>query len=188
MSTTTNIKNKRVRQHNRSLIYTERLQNPNESITPTVTPLVLTSSSSSYDPKEWMQYNKILQQNKKQQQANLEWATVYSIFKQFHSLSKHIESQNFEYDDAKNKELRILIKKSMSMEGVERAETARFRRVFDLVDYVRKTIENEQIDLETFLNNIKPLKLTLNYLKEVELVEFKNLVNLVLEKLKNQPN
>ncbi|CAG8761455.1 20620_t:CDS:1, partial [Racocetra persica] len=54
--------------------------------------------------------------------------------------------------------------------------------------YVRKTIEKEQIDLETFLDNIKPLKLTLNYLKEVEVEEFKNLVDLVLEKLKNQPN
>ncbi|CAG8767713.1 18456_t:CDS:1, partial [Gigaspora rosea] len=100
----------------------------------------------------------------------------------------HIESQNFEYNDAKNKELSNLIKNSISTEGVERAETARLKRVFDLVDYVRKTIEKEQIDLETFLDNIRPLKLTLNYLKEVEVEEFKNLANLVLEKLKNQPN
>ncbi|CAG8855077.1 13338_t:CDS:1, partial [Gigaspora margarita] len=109
---------------------------------------------------------------------------VYSTFKQFHSLSMHIESRKFEYDDAKNKELSNLIKNSMSIEGVERAETARLKRVFDLVDYVRKTIETEQIDLENFLDNIKPLKLTLNYLKEVEMEEFKNLANLVLRKIK----
>ncbi|CAG8698113.1 6601_t:CDS:1, partial [Racocetra persica] len=68
------------------------------------------------------------------------------------------------------------------------AEIAHLKRVYDLVDYVRKTIEKEQINFETFLDNIRPLKLTLNYLKEVEVEEFKNLANFVLEKLKNQPN
>ncbi|CAG8571970.1 12757_t:CDS:1, partial [Dentiscutata heterogama] len=97
----------------------------------------------------------------------------------------HVESQNFEYEDAKNKEISKLIKNSMSTEGVERAETARLKRVFDLVDYVRKTIEKEQINLETFLEKIRPLNFTLNYLKEVESEEFRKLVKLVIEKIKN---
>ncbi|CAG8767274.1 15538_t:CDS:1, partial [Racocetra persica] len=100
----------------------------------------------------------------------------------------HIESLTFKYDDAKNKKISNLIKNSLSTEGAERAETAQLKRVYDLVDYVRKEIEKEQIDLEKFLNIIRPLKLTLNYLKEVEIEDFKILANLVLEKLKNQPN
>ncbi|CAG8718159.1 28483_t:CDS:2 [Dentiscutata erythropus] len=139
--------------------------------------------SESYNAEKWLEYNKKLQKNRQQQKVNLDWAAVYSTFIQFDLLSDHVGSLSFTFEDDRNKKINSLIRMSFQMEGVK-TETSRLRKIYDLVVIVKETIKKRNISLETFLEHIRDLNITINYLQDVEPDLFKKLVNLSISKIK----
>ncbi|CAG8816461.1 6006_t:CDS:1 [Gigaspora margarita] len=159
--------------------YVKRINN-DEYFPPIVSPVV--TKSKTYDPNEWKNLNQTLQDKKKQQKIDQDWAEVYSKFIQFELIYNSVNEKTFLFDNQKDKEINKLIK--LSIPNRLNTEISRWRKVFDLVVLI---IESNDISLEDFLNEIRNLNITFNYLQEVDQEEFKNnLFKLIVEKYKRK--
>ncbi|CAG8660651.1 9880_t:CDS:2, partial [Scutellospora calospora] len=89
---------------------------------------------------------------------------------------------SFQFDNDKNKEINKLIKQSIP--NRMNMEISYWKKVYDLVVLVIE--KKKDIDLEVFLEEIRDLNITFNYLQEVNQNEFESLVNLIIEKYKKK--
>ncbi|CAG8726307.1 43320_t:CDS:2, partial [Gigaspora margarita] len=156
---------------------------------PTASP-VIPIRSSSYNSVVRNDFNVKLHKTRQQQKVNSDWAVVYSIFIQFVSLSDHVGSLPFAFEEDEDQEITNLIRISFPIEGIERPNIS-----FDFEDdrnkkmnnLIRMSFQKEEIKAETsqtFLEHIRDLNITINYLQDVEPDLFKKLVNLELSKIK----
>ncbi|CAG8804287.1 27144_t:CDS:2, partial [Dentiscutata erythropus] len=107
----------------------------------------VTTKSKTYNPVEWKSLNQSLLNAKRQHKINQDWA------------------------EDKDNEINKLIKLSIP-DGCS-TEISRWRKAFNLVVLV---IESKDICLEDFLEEIRDLNFTFNYLQEVDPADFKTLL------------
>ncbi|CAG8519690.1 11329_t:CDS:2, partial [Dentiscutata heterogama] len=149
-------------QRKNTLLYEQRIKNEIQTLFPTSSP-VITIKSSLYNSEEWNKYNTNLHKIRQQQKVNSEWTAVYN----------------------KEGKINCLIQMLFLIEGIERSETSRWRKVYDNIVFVKRIIKEENIFLEAFLELIKNLNISINYLQEIDSDEFKNLIYLILRKTPN---
>ncbi|CAG8449674.1 10807_t:CDS:2 [Dentiscutata heterogama] len=158
------------RQTKNSLLYEEQIKNKIPPLPPTASP-VIPIRSISYNPVVWNDFNVKLHKTRQQQKVNSDWAAVYSIFIQFDSLSDYVRRSSFAFEEDKDQEITDLIRFSFPIEGIERTKVSRWRKVYDLVAFV-KTVTK----LDHFLEAIRNLNIMINFIQEIDSDEFKNLV------------
>ncbi|CAG8468968.1 17059_t:CDS:1, partial [Cetraspora pellucida] len=169
---------KKKKQTTNTNVYVRRINN-NEFFPPTVSPVV--TKSKTYDPNEWKSLNQTLQDKKKQHKIDQDWAEVYSKFIQFELIYNNVNKKTFLFDNQKDKEINKMIKQSIP-DGLN-TEISRWRKVYDLIALIK---EKKDIDIEAFLEEIRDLNISFNYLQEVNQEDFGSLVDLIVEKYKKK--
>ncbi|CAG8748153.1 5295_t:CDS:2 [Dentiscutata erythropus] len=119
-------------------------------------PAVIKSASKIYNLVEWKTLNQSLLNAKRQNKINQNWAEVY------------------------NNKINSMIKQSIS-DGCS-TEISHWRKAYNLVMLVIE--KSNDICLEDFLEEIRDLNITFNYLQEVEPAEFMTLLNKIVENYK----
>ncbi|RIB19975.1 hypothetical protein C2G38_2180434 [Gigaspora rosea] len=158
-------------------IYISRIDNK-ELFSPTISPV--TTKSKTYNSFEWKTLNQSLLHAKRQNKINQDWAEVYSKFFQFKLIYDSVQKKSFDFQTQKDNEINSMIKQSIP-DGCT-TEISRWRKAYNLVVLVIE--KSNDICLEDFLEEIKDLNITFNYLQEVEPAEFMTLLNKIVENYK----
>ncbi|RIB02671.1 hypothetical protein C2G38_2290511 [Gigaspora rosea] len=158
-------------------VYISRIDNK-DLFPPTVSPV--TTKSKTYNSVEWKTLNQSLLNAKRQNKINQDWAEVNSKFFQFKLIYDSVQKKSFDFQMQKDNEINRLIKQSIP-DGCS-TEISRWRKAYNLVVLVIE--KGSDICLEDFLEEIRDLNITFNYLQEVEPVEFMTLLNKIVENYK----
>ncbi|CAG8604558.1 26047_t:CDS:1 [Gigaspora margarita] len=153
--------------------YIDRIKK-NEKLAPSVAPVI---NIDGYNAEEWKIYNEKIQEKKKQNKIDLDWADVYSKFKMFESIYDTIKPQTFVSENLKNKQINNMIKKAIPESLI--SEISRLRKIFEFTVIV---IEDENINLENFLEKIRDFNFTLNYFQEISRDDFMTLLATIKNK------
>ncbi|CAG8573850.1 13981_t:CDS:2, partial [Cetraspora pellucida] len=161
-------------------VYISRINN-NELYTPTSSPV--TSKSKIYDPSEWKTLNESLFDSKRKNKINQDWADVYTKFIQFKLIYDYVQKKSYIFEKQKDNEINKLIKESIPDNST--TEISRWRKAFNLVVLV---IENQKIGFEDFINEIRDLNITFNYLQEVDPNDFETLMKEIVKNYERKMN
>ncbi|CAG8782820.1 650_t:CDS:1, partial [Dentiscutata erythropus] len=158
-------------------VYISQIGNK-ELFPPTVSPV--TTKSKTYNSVEWKTLNQSLLNAKRQNKINQDWAEVYSKFFQFKLIYDSVQKKSFDFQTQKDNEINSMIKQSIPS-GCS-TKISRWRKAYNLVVLVIE--KSNDICLEDFLEEIRDLNITFNYLQEVEPAEFMTLLNKIVENYK----
>ncbi|RIB00298.1 hypothetical protein C2G38_2051764 [Gigaspora rosea] len=161
------------KQTNNTHLFESRIKSQSLLLYPSSIPAI--NKSNRYNPIEWRGVHQKLQENKKQQKIDINYAEVFTRICQFETLYYYIQEQTFISNLERNKTLSKSIKESIP-DGIV-TEISRWRKIYDFVVMI---IEKKDIKLEAFLFEIRGLNISINYLQEVDKDKFESLVDLIV--------